>query len=1171
MSSSTASSPDRFAGSLLADRYRLEAELGRGGMGMLYRGVDTQTGEAVAVKSLKPAIVAGNPELVARFVREGEALRKLNHPNIVKMVAAVSDNEQHYLIMEYIPGGDLRRLLDQEAPLSISQVIEMGLDLADALTRAHRLNIIHRDLKPANVLIGDDGSPKLTDFGTAHLAGVPALTQTGMIVGTVAYLSPEACTGERLDDRADIWAFGVMLFEMLVGKRPFAGDTLAATLVAICNQPVPDISQLRPDVPDGLADLVYRMLHKERLSRIPSVRLVGVELEALLQGDGRPDMTPAPAATRPRDASPFATPTPETRADSHNLPPQPTPFVGREAELTELTQLLSPPDTHLVTILGAGGMGKSRLALALGESQREQFPDGVYFVPLAGLSDPEGIVPTIAEATGQLFSQERGQLLDFLREKQLLLLLDNFEHLLGGVDIVSEIMGTAPQVKILATSRVKLGVQGEHLFPLAGMDFPEMAQIELPAETRHYSAKDSVRLFIQSARRTKPGFELEAEDAGAVARICRLVQGMPLAIILAAAWMEMLTPSEIAAEIENSLDFLEGDAQGVPDRHRSMRAVLDHTWHQLNDREQQLMAFISIFRGGFTREAVQAVTNGSLRELMAVTSKSLLQRSPDGRFHIHELQRQYAAERLAGLRGIESQTAEEWIREQHSAYYCALLDKLAPDLKSAAVLSARDQIQNELLNMRLAWNWAVAQARVEYLAQGLEGLGLYFWYQGLYREGENLAGQAAERLRPLLLPTSSPPSELIILYARLRSWQGFLNRAFGQDDDARRYCQEALDTLDRPELDQLDNRPERAFTLMGLGRGYSRSQREKAEYLMRESLAQYQSLEDLWGSIVAHSALGSIASDAFDYLAAETHCLEAWRLSQQLGHKLAAGWTSMQLAWVIFYQGRLVEAEDWFRQGVELCRRYIHDWPGHCAFLNGLAYSLIFQGRYDEARGTLLESARHARNHGWFAMTNLARYYWSEALLHLGRYEETRHELEEILTFWRQQDRRADMANCRYLLALSHMVLGANEKASTMLREANECYREINRQDWLSRTLIAQSIFALQNDQLPKASHYLREALELTRDIHDHTLAIQAMPALALYYATQRASDAAVELYALAAVQPYVANSAWYQEVVGKRIAAIELPHEVEAAAEERGRVRDLWQTIEEFSAQLAA
>lgn len=256
----------------------------RGSMSDVYRGTDAQTGRPVAIKALKPDLVADYPDAVARFVREGEALRQLKHPNIVRIVAVVEDGGKQYLVMEYVEGGSLRDLMDEQGALPITRALEIAIDLANALFHAHCQGIVHRDLKPTNVLLARDGTPRLTDFGVAYVAGSTCLTDTGMRIGTVNYFSPEACAGEKLDERADIWALGVMLCEMLTGQRPFTGKTVNVTATAILTQPVPDLAQLRPDVSPTLAELIYHMLEKDSKRRIPSMRLVeeGLKLEARL-------------------------------------------------------------------------------------------------------------------------------------------------------------------------------------------------------------------------------------------------------------------------------------------------------------------------------------------------------------------------------------------------------------------------------------------------------------------------------------------------------------------------------------------------------------------------------------------------------------------------------------------------------------------------------------------------------------------------------------------------------------------------------------------------------------------------------------------------------------------------------------------------------------------------
>ena len=270
---------------VIAGRYRLDAPLGEGGMGEVFRGTDLRTGAAVAVKQLRAELLAGGEDQLRRFEREAEALRRLNHPSIVQMLATVNDGGRPYIVMEYVPGGSLAELLQQQPRLPVQRTLQIALDLSDALARAHRLRIIHRDLKPANVLLAADGTPRLTDFGVAHMADDATLTQAGMLIGTYAYLSPEACHGQILDERADLWSFGVMLFEMLTGRLPFDGDQPGAILTAILTRPTPDLRLFRPDVSPGLAALVGRMLEKNRDRRIASARSVGAAIEALLRGD----------------------------------------------------------------------------------------------------------------------------------------------------------------------------------------------------------------------------------------------------------------------------------------------------------------------------------------------------------------------------------------------------------------------------------------------------------------------------------------------------------------------------------------------------------------------------------------------------------------------------------------------------------------------------------------------------------------------------------------------------------------------------------------------------------------------------------------------------------------------------------------------------------------------
>jgi DNA-binding NarL/FixJ family response regulator len=284
----------------IGERYEIEKLIGSGAVGRVYLGHDRQTGDPVAIKELMAEWVMRAPDALERFRREGEALRKLNHPNIVKVLATLEEGDQHYLVMEYVGGGSLADRLKRQPQLPIEQVISIGLELSDALSRAHHLDIIHRDIKPGNILLAEDGTPRLTDFGLAHMGRYPALTTAGQVLGTFHYLSPEACANQPLDARADIWSFGVVLYQMLTGQLPFDGDSPVEIIHAIQNQPVPEVTWYRKDAPAPLADLIHRMLLRDRPVRIASARLVGAELEAVQRSSLKPDRSTVPTKTAPK-------------------------------------------------------------------------------------------------------------------------------------------------------------------------------------------------------------------------------------------------------------------------------------------------------------------------------------------------------------------------------------------------------------------------------------------------------------------------------------------------------------------------------------------------------------------------------------------------------------------------------------------------------------------------------------------------------------------------------------------------------------------------------------------------------------------------------------------------------------------------------------------------------
>src|SRR5512143_2346170 len=299
-----------------------------------------------------------------------------------------------------------------------------------------------------------------------------------------------------------------------------------------------------------------------------------------------------------------------------NLPVLPTPLIGRQREVEELSQLLVDPQCRLLTLVGPGGIGKTRLAIEAAARLPAAFADGVYFVPLASVITARFIVPLIADALGFAFqsttpADPKTQLFRYLKGKQVLLLTDNLEHLLTepGIEVLTELLANTPQVKLLATSREPAGLQGEWVFEVQGLPIPDSRYAEGSAQNT------GVELFLQRARRAHVGFTARPQDYPAIVRICQLVDGMPLGIELAAAWVRTLDCAEIAREIERGLDFLSVTTRDLPARHRSMRAVFDHSWRLLSPEDQTVLLRLSVFRGGFKREAAEQVAGATLAVL----------------------------------------------------------------------------------------------------------------------------------------------------------------------------------------------------------------------------------------------------------------------------------------------------------------------------------------------------------------------------------------------------------------------------------------------------------------------------------------------------------------------------------------------------------------------------
>ena len=883
------------------------------------------------------------------------------------------------------------------------------------------------------------------------------------------------------------------------------------------------------------------------------------------------DVAPAPETIALRDRIRDGT-LDATDRQAVNLPVPLMSLVGRRAALAEVLGWLRDPGCRLLTIVGPGGCGKTRLALEAAREATGDFEDGVCVVPLAPLEPAVPLAPVIAQSVGLVLQPEgdpRAQVLYYLRGKRMLLLLDNMEHVLAsGAALVADILAAAPGVKCLVTTRARLNLRDEQLYPLSGMRFPDPDELVGPGGGAvgddGYGAVD---LFLHAARRARPDFAPDDEDQRHIFEICRWVDGMPLGILLSASWIEMLTPGEIASELAaRDLDFLDTDWADAPERHRSMRAVLDQSWRLLSGHQQRVMAALSVFRGGFAREAAEAVAGASLRDLLSLVGHSLLHRTSASRFDLHDLWQQFASEKLD-----QSVVEAIGVRDAHAAYYAAALKRWETISRSRLQGKALIELDMDAENARAAWNWATASRNLEILDLAIEGFGRLYWSRGRSQEGETACREVA-----LALSRGEGERSALqqLVLARALAWQAICswNPRRKHGEVARAMLEQSLRILDALEQGQGAVRSARAFALLWLGNvGTEERTTADAQRYLSRSLALYRQQDDLPGAANVLLRLGHSWLTVGDLGKARPLFEESMAILRSMGDKTGMLLPLTSVARDTISRGDFSAGERLLEEGMMVLRD-TGDFADRVHILRRLGQTHLFLGRFRRARILLEESSALCRT--WERKTADA---WCGLLLGsaesgLGRYDQARAHAEASIEFFREFGPPIALVMALSSLAKAELAAGGNGRAQRILDECATICRSLGRGEDLGIAL-AQLGLALRGlGRVSEARRCLREALQLAVESGSVFPLEGALPAIALLLADQGDVERASELYALALRFPSVANSRYYYDVAGRHIAAAAavLPPEAVTEAKERGRNRDLWDTVAELVAELA-
>ena len=834
-----------------------------------------------------------------------------------------------------------------------------------------------------------------------------------------------------------------------------------------------------------------------------------------------------------------------------------TPLIGRAQELAQLTAQLTAHDCRLLTLVGPGGCGKTRLAIEVARAVDPLFADGVFFVELAAIDTAAGVPFVVAKALGISL---RGapdvaqQLGNHLRNRRALLVLDNMEHLPDAGGLVVDLLQTAPHVKVFVTSRAKVNVLGEQIFLLQGLPVPAASA---PVDTGLQAS--AVELFLFYARRIRPGYLPTPDDILAIAAVCRALDGMPLALILAAGWMDTLDAPALAAELTGeltgavdmddarTLDMLEAPWSDLPARQRSMRTVIDHSWRLLSADEQQALAALAAFRGGFTAASALEVAGINLTQLRGLNDRAFIKRSAPNRFDMHDLLRRYAHERLQ-----RAPARAAGIGSRHSRYFAGYVAARTAALHATIQLDVMAELDREQENIIAAWRHAAAAGDSAVLGDMVDGLCTFLDWRGQVRMGEELCRDSRAH-NAVLTPRC----------ARLAIWHAHFLHLLGESARAATILEELLDPI--PSVHTGD----RARALLELGRVLITTDVRAARRRLQESLALAEAVGDGWAQVEGLTLLAFCHHNLGSYRQGLTLLGQGEAIGRAMGdRRLIAGILSAKSA-CHGMLGELDAAESTALEGLALCRE-LGDERSAAENLMMLASKYVYAGHFKAALRIWDEEEEIAHALGDRGIQAESDHFRAWVHVNLGHYALATTLYTRGMRLYEELDHHHGIALSLLGLGEIKLAMGDYENAYTLLSDAEAALHDVGQHDE-EALAVGETILALYElGRMDEAWAQLR--ILLAKD-HRHGAfppAHHAVNCAAVLLAATDRPEQALEYHALAMRHPYLTNSAYREDVVGRHIhtAAARLTDDVRAAAIARGRKRDLLTTIDELRAE---